>query len=383
MGSGPLQQISMRRLSVLPGPTDKMNGPTTTDTLLDYSQQNLLPCTHASLSMKKQSELELAQGQKCSSLTKTDLMTCGMQFLTPVESTIAGLEAKKVEQNNQSTSQVAVQEAQDKLSVNDGTPQLDVHSIESHVFGGTSANNVEENTRKPNALKTSKTEVLKGNIPKYLRYNYYNYSMPLLRTLVQWSLTAKPLPILSSDKLSNTRATKTLAEHPDLFKIITPINVNLFQQLVTSHPNQPFVVSVIKSLKEGFWPFANTKPSSYPLTCDMSSGPPGNKVEADFLRSQRDIKIAAEQFSNDFGSQLFDGMYSFPIHAVPKPKSSDLHLVTNQSAGQFSLNSMITHNDISGFPMDNMKHLGDLLLCIRDRLDKSLILWKSDVANAY
>lgn len=86
----------------------------------------------------------------------------------------------------------------------------------------------------------------------------------------------------------------------------------------------------------------------------MSLGPPDDKQEANFLRAQRNIEIAAGRFSPDFGIHLYDGIYSSPIHAVPKPKSMNLKLVTNQSAGSFSLNSMIAYNNICGFSMDNM-----------------------------
>jgi hypothetical protein len=37
-------------------------------------------------------------------------------------------------------------------------------------------------------------------------------------------------------------------------------------------------------------------------------------------------------------------------------------MVINQSAGQFAPNSMIKHENIKGFPLDNMRHLGAGLL---------------------
>jgi hypothetical protein len=59
-------------------------------------------------------------------------------------------------------------------------------------------------------------------------------------------------------------------------------------------------------------------------------------------------------------------------------------MVTDQSAGPFSLNSMIARDDIKGYPLDNMKHLGEQLLLFRQAFpDESLILFKSDVAEAY
>jgi len=77
-------------------------------------------------------------------------------------------------------------------------------------------------------------------------------------------------------------------------------------------------------------------------------------------------------------------MYSMPIRAVPKPGSTDLHMVTDQSAGQFSLNSMIPRDGIKGYPLDSMKHLGKELLFFRCAFgNQSLMLFKSDVSEAY
>ena len=73
-----------------------------------------------------------------------------------------------------------------------------------------------------------------------------------------------------------------------------------------------------------------------------------------------------------------------PIHTVPKPHSEDLRLVTDHSAGPFSLNSMIDHTCVTGFPLDNMHHLGEMLLNTRRSIGNVLLtLWKSDIADAY
>jgi hypothetical protein len=58
--------------------------------------------------------------------------------------------------------------------------------------------------------------------------------------------------------------------------------------------------------------------------------------------------------------------------------------VTNHSAGEYSLNSMIKREDICGFPLDNMTHLGEMLLRKRaDFPDEELTLFKSDISDAY
>ena len=81
---------------------------------------------------------------------------------------------------------------------------------------------------------------------------------------------------------------------------------------------------------------------------------------------------------------LLPGMYSTPIHAVPKPQSYKLRLVNDHSAGPYSLNSMIAREDIAGAKMDSISDLTDALLRYRQVYpDKKLVIFKSDVSAAY
>jgi len=71
-------------------------------------------------------------------------------------------------------------------------------------------------------------------------------------------------------------------------------------------------------------------------------------------------------------------------HAVPKPNSDDLRLITDHSAGIHSLNSMIPQNDHPTYPLDNLHLLGEILISAQDNDNASnLVLFKSDVAEAY
>ena len=156
------------------------------------------------------------------------------------------------------------------------------------------------------------------------------------------TLTDEPLPRPPFEEFSNREAIKTIHDNRHLFKIVTPINVKRFEELLETHPNQPFVQSVCVSLREGFWPWANTHKEEYPVTWGFSEHPPKTERKADFLRDQRDIEIKADRYSESFGTDLLPGMYSTPIHAVPKPRSMKLRLVNDHSVGHFSLNSMIS-----------------------------------------
>lgn len=222
-----------------------------------------------------------------------------------------------------------------------------------------------------------------GARPKYLRYNLWSEESSLSPTTAEWSETAVPLVRPPDREFLNPVSSKTIAENPDLFKIVTPIKADKLQNLLHDHPNQNFVKSVITGLKEGFWPWADTLKDGYPETYDGSQNVP-DEERAKFINEQKDIEISKGRFSPSFGTDLLPGMYCMPVHAVPKPDSTDFRMVTDHSAGPFSLNSMIEHEKVTGYPLDNMKNMGEMLLDARKHLpNEELEMWKSDIAEAY
>lgn len=73
-----------------------------------------------------------------------------------------------------------------------------------------------------------------------------------------------------------------------------------------------------------------------------------------------------------------------PIYAIPKPHSTNLRLITDQSYGKYSLNSMIMHEKVTGFPLDNMTHFVEMLMDLeRWELQVEKVVWRSDIAEAY
>ena len=223
-----------------------------------------------------------------------------------------------------------------------------------------------------------------GRRPRYLRYNVFRDDDMMSRSCAEWTEVARPLVSIPDVELGNTLACDTISRHPGLFTVDTPINVDEFEDLLSNHPNPLFVNSVVKGLRDGFWPWADTHQGEYPDTLDESLADPKDPGQLDFICAQRDKEIEAGRFSQSFGEDLLPGMYSMPIHVVPKPHSTDFRLVTNHSAGIYSLNSMIKREDICGYPLDNMTHLGEMLLKKkRDFPDEELVLFKSDVSEAY
>lgn len=109
------------------------------------------------------------------------------------------------------------------------------------------------------ATSAGSSKLAHGAIPCYLRYNVWtNEQLSSLPSTTEWSETAEPLPSVPPHELNNPIAQKTISENLHLFSITTPINVDVFEKLLASHPNQPFVRSVCRGLHEGFWPWADT-----------------------------------------------------------------------------------------------------------------------------
>ena len=157
-----------------------------------------------------------------------------------------------------------------------------------------------------------------------------------------YSLTAKPLPQPPAATLDNEIRKGTIHDHLDLFKITCNINVDALKNLLSHHPNQPFVQSVLTGLRHRFWPFANTVREQYPKTWDVLSCTVRTEVECEFLAVQVDIEVKAGRFSPSFGTELFPGMYSPPVHTILKPGIDTFRLVVDHSSSKFGLNMRIS-----------------------------------------
>jgi hypothetical protein len=121
------------------------------------------------------------------------------------------------------------------------------------------------------------------------------------------------------------------------------------------------------------------------VTWDFSDRPPKSDEHGAFIAKQVETEVHLGRYSDAFGPDLLLGMYSSPIHAVPKPGSDALRLINDQSAGEFSPISMIDSENVAGTCMDGIKLLGASLhaFCKAEGDDIELVMWKSDIQMAY
>ena len=66
---------------------------------------------------------------------------------------------------------------------------------------------------------------------------------------------APPLPAPPQHLLDVPKIQDAIHSLGDAIKVKTPFDVEKFDLLLADHLNQPFVKSVIKGLRKGFWPF--------------------------------------------------------------------------------------------------------------------------------
>ncbi|OCH92398.1 hypothetical protein OBBRIDRAFT_802588 [Obba rivulosa] len=67
-------------------------------------------------------------------------------------------------------------------------------------------------------------------------------------TVTEFFLFHPPLPDVPESEPLNHTVNETLKEHLHLFKIVTPINIEQFKELLLKHLNRSFVESVLKGL---------------------------------------------------------------------------------------------------------------------------------------
>jgi hypothetical protein len=225
------------------------------------------------------------------------------------------------------------------------------------------------------------------NVVKPTRYGrslYWEGSVDGVSRLAHISESLRPLPSVPDDELQNNIVTKTISDNEHLFRIVTPINIDRLAALLVNHPNPPFVTSVLRGLREGFWPWADTQHEIYPVTKDYFKPREYEEHIKQFLREQRDEEIRLNRFSESFGPDLLPGMYAMPIHVIPKPCTVNFRLITNLSAGDFAPNTMIEKSNVSNLPLDTISDLGAALIAFRrTHGNAALVMWKSDVSQAY
>ncbi|KAK4697325.1 hypothetical protein P7C70_g8227, partial [Phenoliferia sp. Uapishka_3] len=221
------------------------------------------------------------------------------------------------------------------------------------------------------------------SIPKLRRSLHFPITKLPPTPSVDSTLTSAPLPSPPESVIKDPVLNYVLASRPDLFSITTPLRVNRLENLLSSHPNRPLIVSVILGLREGFWPGHNGDFAE----SDQLSGPSNNVSDEDhdFLAD-----AAASEFEKGYLSPSFKtllpGMAISPTHVTTPANGIGRKRGVCDLTGS-GLNAGVT-KEVSRVQYDAQQVLGTLARyrARRGELNRPGIAswwWKSDVSGGF
>lgn len=164
----------------------------------------------------------------------------------------------------------------------------------------------------------------------------------------------------------------------DHIRVETPFNVDRFESMLYDHPNQPFVKSVMNSLRYGFWPFdeGGWKDDRDESIQNYSS----DESDLEAIRAFRDDEIQARRWSDPLPSNvLLPGMKLSPIFVVWQKGKA--RIVTDHTAS--GLNDYIPRSEAK-VRYDDMRSFGQVIFDAKQAHPNiDLVTWKSDVSSAF
>ncbi|KAF8830068.1 hypothetical protein HHX47_DHR2000566 [Lentinula edodes] len=205
-----------------------------------------------------------------------------------------------------------------------------------------------------------------NSIPRFRRgylWSTSSSSSEIIPPSIQSTYTAPPLPSPPEHLLNNPQIQSTLKAMAPYIKVETPFNVDRLENLLASHPNQPFVASVMRSLREGFWPFyeAEWEVESKQKLDNYVSEP------QDFaaLRAHRDQEVAAGRWSEALPEDfvLLPGMKVSPMFVVwqkGKPRVVMDHTGSGLNDNIPKAEGKVKYDDMHTFGQFMIRNLGAL-----------------------
>ena len=189
---------------------------------------------------------------------------------------------------------------------------------------------------------------------------------------------APPLPTPPLHLLNDPQIQSSLHSLRDYIKVETPFNIDKFELLLTDHPNRPFVQSVMRGLREGFWPFDEGEWSEenqeYPK--NYSSDP----EDVAQIRAFRDKEVGLERWSNALeSSNLLPGMKVSPLFVIwqnSKPRVITDHSGSGINDGIPQVEGKVKYDDMRTFSQT-------LHYARKSNPGRKIITFKSDVASAF
>lgn len=192
--------------------------------------------------------------------------------------------------------------------------------------------------------------------------------------------TASPLPSPPSMLQNNQQVQDALRKYRNHIKVQTPYDIERLRLWTNDHPNQPFVRSVIRSLKEGFWPLDEGK-WSFKEDDGYMDNYSKDPLDLDAVRRYRDKEIANGHWSPPI-SELLPGMKTSPLFVVWQGIDKVKPRVIMDHTGS-GLNDGIPR-EAAKVHYDDMRSFGQTMRNARNSSHgRRLVTFKSDVSGAF
>ncbi|KAL1657620.1 hypothetical protein GGF50DRAFT_121663, partial [Schizophyllum commune] len=116
-----------------------------------------------------------------------------------------------------------------------------------------------------------------------------------------------PLAEVPLNERQSEVALRIIRDHPHLFDVETPINIDRFEHLVIGHPYRALVDSVVRPLRQGAWLWADTSDLALATTWDGMNKPLSKPEDIAFACRQCEMEVELRRFSPPFGPGLLPG----------------------------------------------------------------------------
>jgi hypothetical protein len=212
--------------------------------------------------------------------------------------------------------------------------------------------------------------------PSFHRGYAWSDSMHNMSPSALYTTTAPPLPVVPPDLLRDPKIQACLEAYGDHIKVETPFDVDKLDTMLSSHPNQPFVASVLTGLRDGFWPLddGEWKIELEEVIDNYST----DERDLEAIRAFRDREIGAGRWSEEV-SELLPGAKVSPLFVVWQ--NSKPRVVTDHAAS--GLNDGISREEAK-VRYDDMRSFGQSLHNARQlNPGRRLVTFKNDVAKAF
>ncbi|KAK4704172.1 hypothetical protein P7C70_g2031, partial [Phenoliferia sp. Uapishka_3] len=203
---------------------------------------------------------------------------------------------------------------------------------------------------------------------------------PPRNPLLSSTYTAKPLPRPPQHVLEDPGYLAALKSHPELFSVGTcPLNVEAFRKSLETHPNRPWVESLLWSMEHGMWPCHSGEAPAPPPARLVSRYIPSTEEDLDLVQAKVE-KDVAKGLTSEAVDEPPEGCVISPLFAVHREGHSP-RVVNDQTAS--GLNEGTLRKDCPAI----FDSVVDLIRIMRHKGLESVpplaVLWKTDVSSAF